>query len=212
VNPFQVLVSSQETWRGTVATICGVWILAALLAVPSALSKFVCKDLLLSQPKAYYQIEVIFEHLVSCFLPLCLVAFSCVMTARNLVENSRSISEGTQNPQQETRRYTAKIVLGLTIVFLITFVPYHVFWTYRNFAEKEEQPGFRKNIDILERSNYKFQYTYVISTGFLIINSCLNPVALFCTSSPFRQHLKRYLTCFCKPNSTPTDFELTRRN
>jgi hypothetical protein len=52
------------------------------------------------------------------------------MTARNLVENSRSISEGTQNPQLKTRRYTAKIVVGLTVIFLISYVPYHALWAY----------------------------------------------------------------------------------
>jgi hypothetical protein len=45
-----------------------------------------------------------------------------------------------------------------------------------------------------------------------LINSCLNPVALFYTSSPFRQHLKCYLTCFDKTNSPPVGLELTRRN
>jgi hypothetical protein len=49
------------------------------------------------------------------------------MTARHLVESSRSISEGTQNPQLKTRRNTAQIVVGLTVVFLISYVPYHVF-------------------------------------------------------------------------------------
>ena len=53
---------------------------------------------------------------------------------------------------------------------------------------------------------------YLISTCFLLINSCLNPVAVFCTSSPFRQHLKRDLTCCCKTNSPPADLELTRIN
>jgi hypothetical protein len=197
-----------------VATICGVWIVAALFAVPSALSKSVCKELQLSRPIAYYQLVVIFELLVSCVLPLCVVAFSYVMTARPLVESSRSITEGTQNPQMETRRSTAKIVVGLTVVFLISFVPYHVFWTYRNFAEKEEgdEFDFRRIVDILEPSNYKLRYTYLISKCFLLINSCLNPVALFCTSSPFRQHLKRYLTCLCKTNSPPIDLELRRSN
>jgi hypothetical protein len=212
VNPLGVLVSSQAKWRFTVVTICRVWIVAALFAIPSALSKYLCKDILLSNSIAYYQLVVIFELLVSCVLPLCVVAFSYVMTARHLLESSRGISEGTQNPQLETRRYTAKIVVGLTVVFLISFVPYHVFWTYRNFAEKEEQSVFPEIIDILEGSNYKLRYTYLFSNGFLLINSCLNPVALFFTSSPFRQHLKRYLTCFCKTNSPPTDLELRRRN
>jgi NADH:ubiquinone oxidoreductase subunit 4 (subunit M) len=132
------------------------------------------------------------------------------MTARHLVESSRPISEGTQNPQMKTRRITAKIVVGLTVVFLISLVPYHVFWTYINYTKKEVQFELRKTPDILDHSNYQFQYTYLISTCFLLINSCLNPVALFCTSSPIRQHLKRYLTCFWKTNSPPTALELTR--
>jgi len=132
------------------------------------------------------------------------------MIYRHLVESSRSISEGTQNRQLETRRNTAKIVLGLAVVFLISYVPYHVFWTY--FISTQENTIAFDSTDILGYSNYELQYTYLISTCILLINSCLNPVALFCTSSPFRQHLKRYLTCFCKTGSPSTDFELARRN
>ena len=154
---------------------------------------------------------VIFELLVSCVLPLCVIAYSYIMIALHLVKSSRSISEGTQNRQLNTRRNTAKIVVGLTVVFLISYVPYHAFSTYIICNEEEEV--FSISItNILRYSNYDLQNTYLISTCFLLINSCLNPVALFCTSSPFRQHLKRYLTCFCKTNSPPTDFELARRN
>ena len=78
----------------------------------------------------YYQRVVIFELLVSCVLPLSVIVFSYIMTARHLVESSRAISEGTQNSQLKTRRNTAKIVAGLTVVFLISYVPYHVFWAY----------------------------------------------------------------------------------
>jgi len=211
VNPFQVHVSSQATWCSTVATLFGVWIMAALFAVPSALSKHMCEGLLPSSRRTYYQRVVIFELLVSCVLPLCVIAFSYIMTACHLVESSRAISEGTQNPQLKTRRNSAKIVVGLTVVFLISYVPYHAFWTYINCAESG-QVWAAKIADILRHLNYKFHYTYLISTCFLSINSCLNPVALICTSSPFKQHLKRYLTCFCKTNSPPTDLELARRN
>jgi hypothetical protein len=208
-NPFQVRVSSPPTWRVTVATICGMWIVAALFAVPSALSKYLCKGRLLSKSATYYQHVVSFELSVSCVLPLCVIAFSYVMTARHLVENSRPIFEGTQNPQLETRRNTAKIVVGLTFVFMISYVPYHAFWTYFIFSEK----GYfiHRIIDWLDYSNNKIQYSYLISTCFLLINSCLNPVALFCTSFPIRQHLKRYVTCFCKTNAPPTDLQLGRR-
>jgi len=125
-----VRVSSQPKWRGIEATFCGVWTVAALFAVPSALSKYLCDEVFNVGHTMYYQHVVIFELLVSCVLPLCVIAFSCIMTARHLAENSRSISEGTQNPQLKTSRNAAKIVVGLTVVFVISYVPYHVFWTY----------------------------------------------------------------------------------
>jgi len=101
--------------------------------------------------------------------------------------------------------------LGLTVVFVISYVPYHAFWTYVNYTR---QVGIfsEKITNYLIYSDYKLRYTYQISTFLLLINSSLNPVALFCTSSPFRQHLKRYLTCFCKTNSPPTDLELARKH
>ena len=111
VNPFHVRISSPPTWRVTVATICGVWIVAALFAVPSALLKYLCEDVLYFRCITYYQSVVIFELLVSCVLPLCVIAFTYIMTSRYLVEISHFISDGTQNPQLKTHRNTAKIVL-----------------------------------------------------------------------------------------------------
>jgi hypothetical protein len=212
VNPFQVLVSPQATWRVTLATVCGVWIVAALFAVPSAFSKYQCEEMLVSRSITYYHLVVIFELLVSCVIPLCVVAFTYIMTALHLLNSSRSIFEGTQNPQLEKRINTAKIVLGLTVVFVISYVPYHAFWTYVNSTEKEDIILLPNIIDFFSSTNYNFRYTYLISTCFLLINSCLNPVALLSTSSPFRQHLKRYLTCQRITNSPTNNIELRRKN
>jgi hypothetical protein len=111
---------------------------AALFAVPSALSRYLCvKDITIKRI-TYYQRVVIFELLLSVFLPLCVIAFMYIMTARYLVENSRSIPERTQIPQLNKRRYTAKIVVGLTVVFLIRYLPYHVFWTYIIWPREKE--------------------------------------------------------------------------
>jgi hypothetical protein len=89
---------------------------AALFAVPSALSKYLCEKNHFRNIN-YYHFVVIFELLVSCVLPLSMVAFSYVMTARHLVVSSCVISEGTQNPQPETRRNTAKKCVGASFCF-----------------------------------------------------------------------------------------------
>jgi hypothetical protein len=196
-----------------------VWIVAALFAVPSALCNYFSEGDFTGR-LVYYKHVVIFELLVSCVLPLCVIAFSYIKTARHLVESSRPICEGTQNPKLKTRRNTAKIVVGLTVVFVISYLPYHTLWTYlictqiaKNYFDKITFPfPTNNNIDIVYKLNDKLLYPYLLSICFLLINSCFNPVALFCTSSQFRQHLKRYLNCFCKINSPLTDIELAGRN
>jgi hypothetical protein len=207
VNPLNVLVSSQPTWRSTGATICGLWIAAALSAVPEVRSRRSCGAIVLTN---YYQCVVIFDLLVSCVIPLCLIAFSYIMTSRHLVKNSCALSEGTQNPQLNTRKITAKVVLGLIIVFIISYLPYHIWKTFLIFNINSNISG----ATILVKSDLlnAFRTIDKIIYVFLLINSCLNPVALFCTSLAFRGQFKRYLTCRYKTNSPPTDSELTRRS
>ena len=207
VKPFHVRHSSAPSWRPFVAIVCGVWIVAALFAVPSSLSLNLCQDNWTAK-LPYYKHVVIFELIVSCILPLCVIAFTYTMIARQLMESCRSLSDGTQIPQHKTRRKSAKIVLALTVVFVISYVPYHVFWTYF-FCVKEDVYSVFLTV-ILKYSHYKFMNVYIISNYFLLINPCLNPVGLFCTSSRLRQHLKRYLTFFCKTNSPPNYVEFAR--
>jgi amino acid transporter len=128
------------------------------------------------------------------------------MTAHHLVKSAQPISEETQNPKLNKRKNTAKIVLGLTVVFLISYVPYHVYWTYIIFNEESSSGSI-----IHVKDNF-LQYTYLVLTFLLTINPCLNPVALFCTSPALRRQFKRYLTCRCNANSPPTNLEFTRRN
>ena len=208
VNPIHVLVASKPTWRGTGVTICVVWIVAALFALPAARSKNLCYDSAFLLFTKYYQLVNIFELLVSCVFPLCVIAFTYIKTARHLLESSSLISEETHNPQLKKRKFTAKVVLGLTVVFLISYVPYHIsemyfhFRTYLDFDQLLTEFGWLHGLLKIKP----------ILKLFLSLNSCLNPVAVFCTSLAFRRQFKRYLTCCCKAKFPPSDFELARRN
>ncbi len=209
VNPLQVLVSSQPTWRSTVATIGGVWIVAALFALPIARVGYLfCESTLLLSTN-YFKFLSIFHLIVSGVLPLIVIAFSYAMTIRHLSESSGPISEGTQNSRLNTRRNTAKVLLGLAVVLLITYVPVHIYEIYYSFSIKFE--SIYKKGDEIDSANNVLDIL-MISRNVRLINYCLNPVALFCTSLAFRRHFKRYLTCCCNTNSPPTDFELTNRN
>jgi hypothetical protein len=186
-----------------------VWIVAALFAIPSARAREICGGSMFLYLIKYYQRVSIFSVLVSCVLPLCVIAFCYVMTSRHLLKSHFSLSE-TQNSRQNTRKNTAKVVLGLTVVFLFSYVPYHIYTTFLYLSINFENP-FE---EIYKELNWAYDLGSLqpILDILLSINSCLNPVALFCTGHAFRTHLKRYLTCCCKTKSPPTDFELARRN
>jgi hypothetical protein len=211
VNPFLVRVPSQPSWRATVATICGVWILAALFAIPSALSKYLCNGSMILGHVTYHQRVVIFELLVSCIFPVCVMAFCYIMTACHLVKMSSSMSEETQNPQMNALRNTAKVVLVVTVIFVISYVPYHAFITYVISRINLKFYAFN-SIKFTMPHNTDVEYTIIILKCLLLINSCLNPVALYCMSIAFRTQFKRYLTCCCKAKAPPNHLELTRRN
>jgi hypothetical protein len=216
-DPFHVLLSSEPTWCGTAATICRVWIVAALFSLPSAHSKYLCREPIILGFKTYYQHVVVFELLVSCVLPLCVIAFSYVIAARHLVESTVSISKWTQSHQLKRRKNTAKIMVGLIFVFIISYLPYHALWTHIIITEKQKISDLKvieiiphKNFKlgkIISSKNYKLEYSYFVSTCLLLINSCLNPVAQFGMSFAFRSKLKAFLTR-CKTNFPRTDLEL----
>jgi len=206
VNPFHVRVSSKSRWLVTVATVCGVWIVAALFAIPSGIAGDLCLHCIIFDCKSYYKNVVVFDLLVSCALPLCVIGFSYTMAARHLLKSALPLTDNIQHPLAEKRKNSAKIMFGLTVVFLISFVPYHLLLTYSLLSGISQ---FRFGYSIAPR---ELEYTFVTSMCLLLTNSCLNPVVIFCTSRAIKKEFRRYLTCCCKANSPPTDLELARRN
>jgi len=156
----------------------------------------------------YFQRSTTFEMMTFCVLPLFVTAFSYIMAARHLVKIADHMSERTQNSQLKARKNVALFMLGLTVVFVISYMPYYVsrYYTILNLHGN----FFLNRLNVVQNSNDIV--TATVSWCLIMTNSALNPVALFCTSSLFRKHLKRYLCCCCKGNSPPTDIALTRRN
>jgi hypothetical protein len=187
-----------------------VWIVAALFAIPAARSKYLYVYSALLWRTKHYQLVAIFHLLVSCVLPLFVIAFSYIMTARHLLESSCPLSEETQNSRLNTRKTAAKVLLVLTVVFLISYVPYHSCETVLFFSINLDNSLFKIADELF--SIFTFEDTRLILNLFPAINSCLNPVAVFCTSLAFRRQFKRSITCCCKENSTPAGIELEGRN
>ena len=196
VDPIQN--RSTAKWRSPVLNILGVWLLASAFALPAAFSahaKGVCG---MFYSLHYYQKVVLFELLVSCILPLSVIVFMYAMTARHLVKSVASMSGQAQHPHNTVRRNIAKIVLGLVLVFVVSFVPYHAIRAYRYWSGMAYEVGL--------------QYAWSLSTCMLLLNSCFNPVALFCSSSSFRKVFKCYMMCFCKRLSASVSVSMSPRS
>jgi hypothetical protein len=113
------------------------------------------------------------------------------MTSRHLLKRLYSLTE-THNARQNTRKNTAKVVLGLTVVFLFSYLPFRIFKMYLILSINFE----KSNIEFVKELTGVESLVNIMSIldVLLSMNSCLNPVALFITSLAFRTHLKRYLT------------------
>jgi hypothetical protein len=101
-----------------VATICGVCFVAALFAIPSALSRIACfVPTTTLNNLAYYKLLFTFEIFVYFVVPQYVTAISYIMMAGHLVKSTCPISEETQSPQLNTCEFAAKIVVGITLHF-----------------------------------------------------------------------------------------------
>nr|CAH7755742.1 unnamed protein product [Callosobruchus chinensis] len=72
----------------------------------------------------------------------------------------------------------------LFAVFFICFLPHHVFMLW-----------FHLYPDSKEEYNDWWHALKIIGFCLSFLNSCVNPVALYCVSGVFRGHFNRYLCC-----------------
>ncbi|KAJ9590044.1 hypothetical protein L9F63_016834, partial [Diploptera punctata] len=174
-----------STRSTTVIIILAVWVIAMCCALPSAFSVHVDHNLICTSDNIeYYRMVDLFHLLTFCVIPLSVIITMYILTARQLARSARQMKTDAKASKTLT-----KIVLGLAIVFFISFVPtYHVLWT----------------VIVWEIVPLELDMTYVVfaSSCLLVFNSCFNPVALYCTSVTFRRQFEHYLLCCCRRATT----------
>ncbi|XP_063386616.1 neuropeptide CCHamide-1 receptor-like [Cydia fagiglandana] len=190
---------SKRATRLTVATAIGIWLLAALLATPAYVGSYVrafvvnpTTQFLVCYPyppdwgETYPSTMVLLRFLVYYSLPLAVIALFYILMARHLVLSTQNMPgemQGTQR-QMRARRKVALTVLAFVLVFAACFLPSHVFmmWFYYCPTAQEDYNGW-------------WHALRIIGFCFSFLNSCVNPIALYCTSGIFRKHFNRYLLC-----------------
>jgi hypothetical protein len=78
------------------------------------------------------------------------------------------------------------MVLAFVIIFILCFLPYHIFNLWFHFDPK--------STDVYDDFWHAFR---IIGFCLSFINSCINPITLYCVSGTFRKHFNKYLFCCC---------------
>lgn len=177
-----------------------IWVLSIALAVPELIAADTVRrnysgtvfELCESHPEAwgewYPRVHVTWRFIVYFALPMLVIGVFYVLMARILMltaahmPGERNSTQG--NKQMEARKKVAKVVLSFVLVFIVCWLPRHVYtlWFYYD-------PGLYN----------MFWHVFKI-LGFCLsfINSCVNPLALYFLSKQFRRYYNNYLFCCCR--------------
>ncbi|XP_071516937.1 neuropeptide CCHamide-1 receptor-like [Panulirus ornatus] len=193
---------SDSAGRLTIAVAVGIWVASAVLATPAAVFSNVptlststgikyqiCTPFPEYLGKLYPKIHALVKVIVYYILPLALIASFYVLMARHLLVSAQHLpgEAAGQQRQAKARRKVAKMVLAFVIIFAICFLPLNVYTLWWHF-----DPQSSEKYDI-------YWHTFRI-VGFCLsfINSCINPIALYCVSGTFRKYFNRHVFCWCK--------------
>lgn len=174
----------------------GIWIASSLLALPAAVTSAVeeysvghknitvCIVFANDLPEWYSKVYVVTKFLLSYLLPLLVIAVFYLLMARHLLSADDVPREShVFHRQLRTRRKVAKIVLTFVFIFAVCLLPTNVFLLWYYVFPSGYYTAFWHSIRII---------------GFCLcfLNSCINPIALYCISGTFRKYYNHYLSCF----------------
>ncbi|XKL66443.1 hypothetical protein PGB90_009863 [Kerria lacca] len=213
-NPIRRRISSKPF---TFIIAVSIWLLAGILALPSAFLSYLKKsnttnnvEIEYCYPfpdelgKKYREGMVLFKFLAYYAVPLCIISCFYILMAKHLEMTTRNMPgelQGGQSSQIRARKKVAKMVLSFVIMFMICFLPHHIFMLWFHFY-----PNSSDDFD-------DFWNTFRITAFCLsFINSCINPIALYFISGVFRKYFNRYLFGCCRNSPINLDNLSTRGN
>lgn len=218
VDPMRKLYSSvggRGATRCTILIALGIWGLAFVCAIPAAIGSyirpFVRRNVTVFEAcypypdvwgPLYPKGAVLVRFLLYYAIPLSIIGFFYILMARHLIQSTRNMPGEIQGQARQirARRKVAKTVLAFVVVFAVCFFPQHVFMLWFYFAPTSGE-------------DYNDFWHYLRIVGFCLsfINSCINPIALYCVSGTFRKHFDRYLFCSSRAGTSRRSRSSTHR-
>jgi hypothetical protein len=176
-----------------------IWILATVLALPySLVLKFTAGKCFVYGDGHTAQIVALLEFMFYCVaLPCIMVCFN-VLTARNLRASARNMPTAVQRSGQELiRNRSAKVLTVLIVVFLVSYIPQHLWRVLYRWL-------------VLDIWEVTYRCIDKITYYMLFANCCFNPISLYGVSRRFRKVFNYYFLYFNHRRKKNPDSPLRR--
>ena len=178
-----------------------IWILSLICVVPYATSLTVqdgyCKETWTEKQNNIYTITVFILQFV---LPLSIIAVTYIMIALELKSSERKSSLPFGEVKVRENRKVLRMLLVVTVTFLVCLLPYHVVYLILLFAPKNSLPHY---YHIFTSSSYLLLYA----------NGALNPLIYNMFNSSFREafaELFRSVKSYIRKSSIRGAYHSTR--
>jgi hypothetical protein len=174
-------VKSPSTFTFNIVSIITVWVLPFSIALPPMyVPKFyepICND---KEGEGLHYVNVLNLVLYCFIMPSLMFGFS-IQIARRLNQSAKNIpGEICHHMQQESRIRSARMVMALAFVFVITYIPFQVWVVLTRCV-------------LVDKISSIMIYARHITKQMLFANGCFNPIAMFVESSTFRNLLARHV-------------------
>ena len=196
--------------RHVVVTIVGIWCLAVTLAIPDVISSHIrvyqnttiniCDPHHPSFGDMYPQMHAVIRFILLFAVPVVIITVFYVLLSLFLLDKRPQLSMSMSNGEKVKstlmneddsekmltkaliqRKRVAWVVLCLSALFIICWLPYHIYRLWYYF-----DPG----------PFNQFWHVFKI-TGFCLsfLNSCVNPFVMYYLDGRFRAHFNAFLCC-----------------
>ena len=172
----------RTTFKVNVVSIISVWVLPIPIALPTMyVPKFyepICGD---KKREGLHYVTVLNLVLYCLILPSLMFGLS-TQIARRLHQSVKNMpGEIRQEVLEEARIRTARMMIALAVVFVITYFPFQVWIVLVRFVRVDVKSPI-------------MVYALHITKQMLFANGCFNPIAMFAVSSTFRDLLVRHVS------------------
>ena len=182
--------------RRTLLVVVTTWIFAIIIAAPVFLitqtqsGGLLCQYMPMGLTRT--QVYIVIQVLLLYIIPLFYISVNYVRLAQSLCRSTRANlaqNISAANPIQARKRL-AQIVLVITVVFGIFWLPYYIYFLWFVFVEDDDVTYNASKVRF-------FRHFYYYMS---LANSCLNPWIIFVMSSAHRRSFLQCICCSLRPS------------